>query len=131
MPRVDEVQSAICLLPGNWARDDQGPGGLITESGTLSIAVPEQEIGVILAVPVHRFRRVLRPYTGKRDQAAAGVGLEVVVVTLFELSAPNKSMTTADHCDLRRNVELRIEIVNRALALTPPHDRIASTKACR
>ena len=58
MPRVAEVQSAICLFPGNWARDDQGPGGLITESRTLSIAVSEQEIGVILAVPVHRFRRV-------------------------------------------------------------------------
>ena len=55
--------------------------------------------------------------------------MEVVVVTLFELSAPNKSMTTADHCNLRRNVELRIEVVNRALPLAAPDHRVAQTKA--
>src|SRR5579859_3304154 len=138
MPGIAEVKGAIGLLSGDRTRDYQRSAGLVAECGTLSVAVSKQEVGEVLTVartgtlhvPGSRSGRDGRsPRTAERDQAATGVGLQVIVVTLLELHAPNVGVMPANHSDLRRNIELGVEVVDRALSLAATNQGVVLAEA--
>src|SRR3981081_347721 len=125
MPVVAEVQGPVSLLTRDWPRDHQRSGGLMAKCGALVIAVSQSEIGKIFAVVTrsgnvdcsHHDRRSGRPRSGKGAESAAGVGLQVVIVALFELATPDEGVAAPDHCDLRGDIEMGVWVVNRALTL--------------
>ena len=140
MPGISKVESAIGLLAGNRAGNYQRAARLIAECSALAVAVTEQEIGKIFTVASARALYVAGPYcarrrrcprSGKGDQPAAGVGLKVVVVTLFELDAPSVSVVPSDHGYLGREVELSVVVGDRALSLAATDQRVVLTETRR
>src|SRR4029077_3654709 len=73
----------------------------------------------------------LGPRSVKGDEASSGVGLQIVVIAFFKLTTPDEGVAPANHRDLRREVPLGIEIVDRALPLAAGDVRVVDTKARR
>src|SRR5579875_4132284 len=119
MPIVGEIKSPIGLFACDRLGYDQRSGGLISECRTGPQAVAEQEIGNIAPAGCARgvARQTLRPGTIERNESAPGVGLKIVIVSVFELAAEDEGVASADHGRLRRKIDGGIEIRNRALPL--------------
>jgi len=138
MPRIAEVKSAVSLFAGNRTGNDERASGLIAKRGALPVAVSKQEIGKIFTVAGPSALKVAgsdcvgdggSPSSAKGNQAAASVGLQVIVVTLFELHTPNESVVPPDHGHLGRNIELRVVVGDRALSLTATDQGVVLAEA--
>src|SRR6267378_5735086 len=74
---------------------------------------------------------MLGPGTVERDQAAAGVGLQVVVISHLQLPTPDKGVAAADHGHLWGQIPLGIVVVNRTLPLAAGYVRVVDGEAGR
>jgi len=97
----------------------------------LPLPETQQEICKIFAILKLASYAVGRPRPDERNQPAAGIGLQIVVITHLELTAPNKRMPASDHRDLGGKVPLGIVIINGTLALAAGDQRVAVAKAWR
>ncbi len=111
---VVHEKRAVVLLAGGLRGNLSNTFGLVNEAA-LILGQAQNEVGDREArVGARRERVVFGPDAAESESASANVGLEVVVVTNFDLSTELDGVLAADQSHLRREVILAVVVADRA-----------------